>query len=104
MAFDITNAMHVSRVIDDTVRAINELDETVAQLAELETLNTVNGFATPLNGGTLPEGFNVTAAQLLAALVALAAVKAATTTAITTQRRTDLNAVKLNIGVLTGTG
>lgn len=107
MPFDITNPRHVSRVIDRNRAVAASLAAFRLDLMELTTEMTVNNVSAALAapGVLFPPGFSITPAILNSARNTLTTVvQDAITAAITSGQQTNLDRVRLDIGVLLGTG
>lgn len=107
MPFLITNPAHVSIVIERIRDAAVTLEAMRAKLMELDTFLTINNVASSLNAGgaVFPPGFSLTPAIVQSANNTLTSVvRTAITAAITTGQQTNMDRVRLDIGVITGTG
>jgi len=107
MPFSITNPAHVSLVIDRVRQSAISLESLRTQLMELDTFLTINGVGPILNavGAVFPPGFSLTPNTVNSANNTLTSVvRTAITTAITVGQQTNMDRVRLDIGVITGTG
>lgn len=106
MPFHIDNVAQVSRLIVDTASLANKLQAFRDEATRLQRLVVVNGIVPILDApaAVFPANFNLTPAQVSACLVSLGVIKAAVDSAMTQPHTDNIDAVRLNMGVLVGTG
>lgn len=107
--FDIANPQHINHVIERVRTVAIRLAELRAELAELDTEMSagVNNVGTALSapGAAFPPGYSLTPPILNSARNALTGVvMPAINTALTASQQLNLDRVRLDIGVITGTG
>lgn len=102
---DINNSSQVSRVIADSATAANAIVTLKATLERYDVEQSVNGVHAALtaNGAQFPAAFTVPPALVEDARFAIASFRSAFETSLATYQA-SLDALRLHLGVLTGTG
>lgn len=106
---NLESSQQISRLIDEANTAITHLLTLRESLQQLDELAGVNDVLNVLGGqgAELPPGFNLTPGAIADAVFALSLIRGDVEAAVTGDnagRLTALNNLRLDLGVLTGSG